>query len=58
MNKNEIFFDLYDSLSGIIREIEDNIPRLENNTRSVTKLALADQKLALLRDRLGITNEN
>ena len=57
MTDNKLFFDLYDSLSGIIREIEDNIPRLEDNTRSVAKLALADQKLALLRDKLGYSND-
>lgn len=58
MPDNKTFHDLYDSLSAIIREIEDNIPRLEDKTLSVAKLALADQKLALLRDKLGITNEN
>jgi hypothetical protein len=55
MQDNKTFFDLYDALAGIIREIEDNIPRLDDKTRSVAKLAIADQKLALLRDRLGIT---
>jgi hypothetical protein len=57
MIKRKMWYDLYDALARIIREIEDNIPRLEDRTLSVAKLALADQKLALLRDKLGIDNE-